>query len=419
MFPAQLGGRADNGYVEIAADGSLRILAALAQAMGFTPGARAKVRRCGEQLLLQRPTTALARLYLEATTACNLRCRTCIRHVWDEPIGSMTAETFARVLAGVRALPEPPTVVFGGLGEPFAHPDLLDMIRELKRTEARVEVITNGVLLDEARTRAVLDLGLDGLWVSLDGASPECYAGVRVEGDLGVVMANLERLRDLKRREHSERPRLGISFVAMKRNLAELPEILKLEYRIGAREFLVTHVYPHTEELLEEALYRRSIGDSLRGRSRIQLARPEFTRETAWMLDGMIKGDFGPKIEGLDALWPADTCPFVLRGSACVRWDGAVSPCLPLLHRHTSYLGRRLRTSEAYTVGSLQNRDFPSIWQSPDYVALRRRLEDFDFPFCTTCNSCDLADDNQEDCFRNGPPTCGGCLWAQGFIRCP
>lgn len=410
---------ARNEYIRIEDDGSLRIPADVARAMGFTPGGRAKVRPCGEQLIVQRPTTELARVYVEPTTACNLRCRTCIRNVWDEPIGYMTAGTFARVAAGVQALPHPPTVVFGGLGEPLVHPDILDMLRQAKRAEARVELITNGVLLDDACARALIDLGLDGLWVSLDGASPECYAGVRVEGDLSVVMANLERLRDLKILRRVQQPRIGVCFVAMKRNLAELPDVLKLEYRIGAREFLITHVYPHTQELLEEALYRRSIGDSLRSRSRIRMARPQFTRDTAWMLDAMINGHYGARLEGLDALWPTDTCPFVFRGSACVRWDGALSPCLPLLHRHTSYLGRRLRTSQPHILGSLQDQDLSALWDAPEYAALRRRLEEFDFPPCTACNACELADDNQEDCFRNGPPTCGGCLWAQGFIRCP
>ncbi len=408
-----------NEYVHIAEDGSLRIPSEVARAMGFTPGARARMRRYGNRLVIQRPVTGLARLYVEPTTACNLHCRTCIRNVWNEPIGHMTAETFSRVLSGIRGLPQAPVVVLGGLGEPFVHPDLLDMIRELKRDAAQVELITNALLLDESRAQALLDLGLDGLWVSLDGASPDCYAEVRVDGDLSRVMANLERLRDLKYWARSTRPRIGVSFVAMKCNVAELPEVLKLEYRIGAREFVVTHVYPHTPELLEQALYRRSIGDGLRSRSSIQLARPDLGKESASLLDGMIRGDFGPRVADLDLLWPVDTCPFVLRGSTCVRWDGAVSPCLPLLHRHTSYLGQRLRTSEPYTVGCLTDRDLVSVWASPNYVALRRRLEDFDFPFCTTCNSCELADGNQEDCFRNGPPTCGGCLWAQGFIRCP
>jgi hypothetical protein len=30
-----------------------------------------------------------------------------------------------------------------------------------------------------------------------------------------------------------------------------------------------------------------------------------------------------------------------------------------------------------------------------------------------------MTESNQEDCFGNTFPTCGGCLWAQGFIRCP
>ncbi len=35
------------------------------------------------------------------------------------------------------------------------------------------------------------------------------------------------------------------------------------------------------------------------------------------------------------------------------------------------------------------------------------------------CNSCEMAIENVEDCFGNVHPTCGGCLWAQGLIRCP
>lgn len=408
-----------NEYVEIADDGSLRIPPDVARAMGFTPGGRAKLQRCGEQLVLRRPTTELARVYVEPTTACNLNCITCMRNVWEEPVGRMDSATFDRVLAGVRALPEPPTLFFGGLGEPFTHPDLLDMIREAKRLEASVEVITNGTLLDETRTEALIDLGLDTLWVSVDGASPECYADVRRENDLPRVMANLERLRDLKIRKGCERPFIGISFVAMRRNLAELPEVLRLEHRVGARKFLVSNVYPHTPELLREILYRRSIGESLWGPSTIRMGRMDPNRDVAALLQSVVQGLYGPRLEGAELLWPSDACPFVSRGSTCVRWDGQVSPCLPLLHTHTSYLEDRLRTHTAYAVGSLRERSLLDLWTAPDYVALRSRLEDFDFSPCTACNSCEKADGNQEDCFGNTTPACGGCLWAQGFIQCP
>jgi len=102
-----------------------------------------------------------------------------------------------------------------------------------------------------------------------------------------------------------------------------------------------------------------------------------------------------------------------------IRWDGSASPCLPLLHGHTSFLQERKRTIGSCLIGHLGDRDLLEIWNNPAYVALRERLLDFDFPPCTICNSCEEADSNSSDCFGNVFPACGGCLWAQGFIRCP
>ena len=35
------------------------------------------------------------------------------------------------------------------------------------------------------------------------------------------------------------------------------------------------------------------------------------------------------------------------------------------------------------------------------------------------CGWYDFSLANEEDCFGNAFPTCGGCLWSQGVIRCP
>jgi MoaA/NifB/PqqE/SkfB family radical SAM enzyme len=387
--------------------------------MGLEPGARVTLSRLGDRLVVHRPIGRLARVYVEPTTACNLQCRTCMRNVWDEPIGHMEWRTFSRILESIQVLDQPPTVFFGGLGEPLTHPEFVRMVGEAKRSTAQVEAITNGMLLDESRAEALLDAGLDTLWVSIDGASPECYVDVRREGEWQRVMQNLEHLRDIKIRRRSETPEIGISFVAMRRNLKELPEVLRLEQRIGARQFLVTNVYPHTPELLEEILYRRSIGEALWSRSTLQMARMDPDRGLAGVLENVIQGLYGPRLEGAELLWPADACPFVARGSICVRWDGGVSPCLPLLHTHTSYLENRLRTTSAFMIGTVREQSLQEIWMSAGYVALRKRLEEFDFSPCTACNSCEKADGNQEDCFGNTAPACGGCLWAQGFIQCP
>ncbi|MBP1705045.1 MAG: putative oxidoreductase, partial [Chloroflexi bacterium] len=89
------------------------------------------------------------------------------------------------------------------------------------------------------------------------------------------------------------------------------------------------------------------------------------------------------------------------------------------LHTHLGYLDFRPRISHAHFVGSLTDRPLLEIWNQPGYVALRERLQAFDFSPCTECNSCDMADENLEDCFGSPTPACGGCLWAQGFIQCP
>ncbi len=117
----------------------------------------------------------------------------------------------------------------------------------------------------------------------------------------------------------------------------------------------------------------------------------------------------------------ANRCPFAEKGSLSIRWDGAVSPCLALLHNHENLLGLRKRKSFAHSMGNVNQAGLLEIWDDLNYVALRERLLSFDFSFCTACNSCNLADSNQEDCFGNIAPTCGAASGPRGdpvSVRC-
>jgi len=71
----------------------------------------------------------MRKVYVEPTTACNLNCRTCVRHVWDEPEGFMEWSTYEAVvdgLVGAAGEAAQGTVAFMGLGEPLLHPRFLD-----------------------------------------------------------------------------------------------------------------------------------------------------------------------------------------------------------------------------------------------------------------------------------------------------
>ena len=38
---------------------------------------------------------------------------------------------------------------------------------------------------------------------------------------------------------------------------------------------------------------------------------------------------------------------------------------------------------------------------------------------CLFCGGCELLEENETDCIGSAAPTCGGCLWGQGFAVCP
>jgi len=409
--------------VRLDEQGHLVLPPELIERFGFVDGAAVRVEERGDAITVGRTSASLARVYVEPTNLCNLRCRTCIRNVWDEPPGMMSTETFARIIDGVRSVSPLPTLFFGGFGEPFAHPDLLAMLTTAKSVGCAVELITNGTRLDEDTRHALVRIGLDRLWVSIDGATPESYADVRLWDALPQVTADLARLRQLRIAQASGLPRLGIAFVAMKRNIADLPEVIGLGKKLGADRFSVSNVLPHTPEMRDQVLYARSIdADDVEPspwNPDVSLPRLDVDELTIERLARVQAGRTGRPLPGQAWGGGANTCPFVEKGSVSIRWDGAISPCLPLLHSHRSYLDFRLRTSHAFSVGNVNERSLAEVWMDPGYVGLRERLLAFDFAPCTICNSCDMADENLEDCFGSPTPACGGCLWAQGFIQCP
>ncbi len=172
----------------------------LAKQYGLVPGAKVRVDNADNVVRLHRPLSQLTRLYVEPTDHCNLDCVTCYRNNWSEALGRMTDATYARILDGVREVDPYPTIFFGGIGEPTLHTHLPDWIAQAKTIGCRVEMITNGTLLDERKSRELIGAGLDLLWVSIDGATPEHFGDVRLGAELPKILDNLKTFRRLARR---------------------------------------------------------------------------------------------------------------------------------------------------------------------------------------------------------------------------
>ena len=394
----------------------------LAGDWGLRPGDRLQLSANGHRLTVTRSPHRLVKLYVEPTTVCNLACRICVRNTWHEPIEHMRLDLFKTVLEQARSIPKLRLLSLGGIGEPLTHPHLPEMVAQAKSQGLAVELVTNATLLEPALARALTEAGLDLLWVSIDGTTPTSYDDVQ-GAELQHVLDCLSELERVQRQTGRSTPQLGLVFVAMKRNLADLAHLPRLARRIGAARIMVTNLIPYSREMADEILYQRALYFTRSAASPLapQLSLPNLDWDAQAGAFLAVHLRYSAPVRLMDAPldWSRDSCRFVQRGCAVIGCDGRVAPCLGLLHPHTTYLHGYERQIGAYSLGNVADRPLAEIWRDAEYVAFRERVAAFDFSPCTICGGCNELETNLTDCFGSPFPACGGCLWAQGIVQCP
>lgn len=184
----------------------------------------------------------------------------------------------------------------------------------------------------------------------------------------------------------------------------------------------MSNVVPYTAEMISEILYEDSLAlaplptlwhDALR------VPPMDVTDLSRRPLRSLLHGYLGSALTESDRSSVTRRCPFIEAGSTSVSWQGDVSPCQPLVHTHEEFFLKRSRDIRRHVVGSVNGQNLTGIWLDPDYVAFRRRVQEFDFAPCIACGGCGMSDGNEEDCEGDDFPRCGACLWSHGLIRCP
>lgn len=419
--------RSDMHRVRLDPEGRLVFPVPVKRRWGLEGGADVVVRQTPQGLMLFPADPPLGKVYVEPTSACNLSCRTCMRHSWNEPVGTMTGATFQRLIASLAAVPSFHTMAFWGMGEPLLHPEIASMVKAAKDLGAETELITNGLLLSPELARALVAAGLDRIVVSVDGATPRRHAENRNGADLEAIKANVLALRRLRHEMQRMQPEIGIEFVLMRRNLDEVRNLRGLASELGASFIVLTNVLPYTKEVSNEILYWISADRPWAdGRSiwfpKISVPRFDARRENLEPLASLIwpAGGTAEPIQRADRFPGNDGhCRFVEQGSIVVGWDGAVSPCIALMHSYTCFVLDREKRIRRYVLGNVGEEDVRGIWEKEEYRRFRKRVLDFDFPPCIHCGGCDFVDGNEQDCYSSAFPSCGDCLWARNIIVCP
>ncbi len=135
-------------------------------------------------------------------------------------------------------------VVDCGYGEPFLNPNLEAVLNRISGMGAHFEMTSNGNLL-ERKNRSKL-LGKDVLlYISIDAATDTSYRRFR-DGSLDRILKNIEALSE-ERRDHNNLPKIAVSFIAMRSNVAEFETFLDRMVAVGVDGVKVRSLYanPH------------------------------------------------------------------------------------------------------------------------------------------------------------------------------
>ena len=425
------------------------------------------------------PAGRPARLFVEVTTRCNLRCGMCVKqnHGAGIPEGDISMQTF-RLLAP--AFPHLEAIVLSGIGEPLLHPhleDFIEMARKSLPAGAWVGFQSNGTLLNTDRALSLLDAGLDRICLSIDAVSRESFRRIREGGDVSDVDRAFSSLARAESLRAGQGPAVGIEFVLRRDNIFELPETLRWAAGRGASFAIVTQLLPYHRVLADQVVYDTNTHGAIgvynlwKGRAEAEgldvtryfdsfmkyFKTPDEERLFTWIeqmkndavsqgialnLERLIMRDEEwlsraadvlrearriAEEEGIEIVLPEMApknnrrCEFVENGSAFISWDGNVHPCYFLWHRYECYVGGWEKSVRPWVFGNLSEKGIMEIWNSDDFAVFRENVLRYEFPFCFDCSFalCDYVqgEDFEQDCYTGSVP-CGACLWCTGLFHC-
>lgn len=167
-------------------------------------------------------------VFLETTSACNLKCNFCPRSQGAGKKGHMNLALFKRIVdegAGYG----PRSYCLHLFGEPLLSPELPEMIAYIKKVNKNNAILltTNGVLLNERLASQIIEYGVDKVAVSMIAGTRENYKRLAGLDLLEAVEANILHLMSLKAKLGAHKPKISVRILRNEDTLADLPAFRK------------------------------------------------------------------------------------------------------------------------------------------------------------------------------------------------
>jgi radical SAM protein with 4Fe4S-binding SPASM domain len=129
-----------------------------------------------------------------------------------------------------------------GTGEPFIHPQIMDIIRRLKRAGFDLTIFTNGTLLNAGLVAELIEARVSvvrfSLWAGAESTFERDYPGSDKK-HFHRITESLQHFQRLRRQTGAARPKVNIFFVVNKLNKDEIPTVVELadQYRCDGISF--------------------------------------------------------------------------------------------------------------------------------------------------------------------------------------
>ena len=168
---------------------------------------------------------------IEITSRCNKRCIICEHTWWHEPSRDLTYEEFDHLTSQFNLR----WVNLTGEGDAFLNKDYLKMIAHLKRRKTSVYLVDSFDLIDALTAQSLVSWGVDGIYISMDGATKETYESIKVGCSYDKVLNNVRNLLEAKRRLQSPIPEICFRFVITTKNVHEMSDFVETIRKLGPR----------------------------------------------------------------------------------------------------------------------------------------------------------------------------------------
>lgn len=190
-----------------------------------------------------------SQVIVDITEVCNLECTHCPHPEFKQsPLYAaryLDPALNAKIVDEIRMKGQGKTqyIRYTSEGEPLVHPDGYEMIEyAVRNSGVFVTLTTNGTIMNEKRTRRLLDSGVHMIDISIDAFTPETYAKVRVKGDLNVTRTNVLNLLSWIRRIDAP-TKVVVSFIEQLENRHETAEFVRYWEEQGVDSVIVRRLH--------------------------------------------------------------------------------------------------------------------------------------------------------------------------------